>query len=103
MGFKARQKLITRKRECSARVGRSKAVDCGGVMCVRTEGFLRFIGRVFHKRGEELRGNRYANLSLVKQVEGKDADDLRNGFCWEVCYLRACEGGLVRLYAGWCV
>ena len=42
---------------------------------------LRFIGREFHKRGEELRNDRSANLS---QVEGKDTDDLRNGFCWEV-------------------
>ena len=31
MGFKARKKL--RKRECSAKVGRSKADDCGGVVC----------------------------------------------------------------------
>ena len=27
---------------------------------------LRFIGRDFHKRGEELRNDRSANLSLVK-------------------------------------
>ena len=32
---------------------------------------LRFIGREVHKRGEELRNDRSANLSLVKQVEGK--------------------------------
>ena len=32
MGFKARKKLITRKRECSARVGRSRADNCGGVV-----------------------------------------------------------------------
>ena len=38
MGFKARKKLITRKRECSERVGRSTADDCGGVMCVRSKG-----------------------------------------------------------------
>ena len=37
MGFKARKKLITRKRECSARVGRSSADDCGGVVCVRSK------------------------------------------------------------------
>ena len=37
-GFKARKKLITRKRECSARVGRSRAGDCGGVVCVRSKG-----------------------------------------------------------------
>ena len=38
VGFKARKKLIARKRECSARVGRSRAGDCGGVVCVRSEG-----------------------------------------------------------------
>ena len=27
---------------------------------------LRFIGREFHKRGEELRNDRFANLSLVE-------------------------------------
>ena len=36
--FKARKKLITRKRECSAMVGRSRAGDCGGVVCVRSKG-----------------------------------------------------------------
>ena len=34
MGFKVRKKLIAIKRECSARVGRSKAGDDGGVVCV---------------------------------------------------------------------
>ena len=38
VGFKARKKLITRKRECSARVGRGRVGDCGGVVCVRSEG-----------------------------------------------------------------
>ena len=38
MGFKAQKKLITRKRECSARVGRSRADDCDGVVCVRSKG-----------------------------------------------------------------
>ena len=33
MGFKPRKKLITRKRECSAREGRSRASDCSGVVC----------------------------------------------------------------------
>ena len=37
VGFKARKKLIARKRECSARV-RSRDDDCGGVVCVRSEG-----------------------------------------------------------------
>ena len=31
VAFEARKNLITRKRECSARVGRSRADDCG--MC----------------------------------------------------------------------
>ena len=38
VGFKARKKLIVRKRECSARVGRSRAGDCSRVVCVRSEG-----------------------------------------------------------------
>ena len=38
VGFKARKKLITRKIECSARVGRSRADDCRGVVYVRSKG-----------------------------------------------------------------
>ena len=38
VGFKARKKLIARKREFSARLGRSRAGDCGGVVCVRSKG-----------------------------------------------------------------
>ena len=38
VGFKARNKLIARKRECSAREGRSRAGDCSEVVCVRSEG-----------------------------------------------------------------
>ena len=34
--------------------------------CVSGAKNLRFIGREFHKRGEELRGDRSANLSLVE-------------------------------------
>ena len=30
---------------------------------------LRFIGRKFHKRGEEFRNDRSANLSLAETVE----------------------------------
>ena len=33
MGFKPRNKVLTRNRECSARVGRGRADDCGGVVC----------------------------------------------------------------------
>ena len=46
MGFKARKKLITRKRECSARVRRSRAGDCVGVVCVRSKGFSIYWWRV---------------------------------------------------------
>ena len=66
MGFKTREKLIARKRECSARVGRSRAGDCSSVVCVSGAKELRFIGREFHKRGEELRKDRSVNLSLVE-------------------------------------
>ena len=34
--------------------------------CVSEEKDLRFIGREFHKRGEELRNDRSVNLSLVE-------------------------------------
>ena len=54
MGFKARKKMITRKRECSVRVGRRRADDCGE-RCVSGASDLRFIGREFHKRGEDCR------------------------------------------------
>ena len=37
MGFKARKKLIARKKECSARVERSRAGDCGGVVRIRSD------------------------------------------------------------------
>ena len=40
VGSKARKKLMARKRECSARVGRSRAGDCGRAVCVRSEGSL---------------------------------------------------------------
>ena len=36
--------------------------------CVSRAKDLRFIGREFHKRGEELRNDRSANLSLVETV-----------------------------------
>ena len=66
--------------ESFTRMGRSRTDDWGGVVCVRAKD-LRFIGREFHKRGEELRNDRSANLSLV---ETRGRDDLRNEFCWEV-------------------
>ena len=48
---------------------------------------LRFVGTVFHKRGDELQNNRSANLRLVETGGRKDTDDLMNEFCWEVLYL----------------
>ena len=45
---------------------------------------LRFIGREFHKPGEELQSDRSANASLAETGGWKDTDDLRNGFCWDV-------------------
>ena len=68
MDFKARKKLIARKRECSTRVGRSRVGGCSRVVCVRLSGAkdLRFIGRELHKRGEELRNDRSPNFSLVE-------------------------------------
>ena len=42
---------------------------------------VRFIGREFHKWGDELRNERSANLSLM---EGKGTDDQRNEFCRKV-------------------
>ena len=38
VSFKTRKKLITRKRECSARVGRGGADDCGGLVYVWSRG-----------------------------------------------------------------
>ena len=37
--------------------------------CVSGANALKFIGREFHKRGEELRNDRSANLSLVETGE----------------------------------
>ena len=39
--------------------------------CVSGAKDLRFIDREFHKRGEELRNDRLANLSLVER-DGRD-------------------------------
>ena len=56
MGFQTRKKLITRKREGSARVGRSRA-DTVMEWCVSGAKDLRFTGREFHERREELRND----------------------------------------------
>ena len=37
VSFKARKKLITRKRDCSTRVEWGRADDCDGVVCVRSK------------------------------------------------------------------
>ena len=64
MGFKARKKLITRKRALQGCEG--VELMTGGVVRVSGTKDLRFISREFHKRGEELRNDRCANLSLVE-------------------------------------
>ena len=63
VGFMVLKKLITKKRECSAMVGRSGAGDCGGVDVSGAKDLI-FIGGEFHKRGEELRNDRSANWSM---------------------------------------
>ena len=65
MSFKALKKLITRKRECSARV---EGVELMTVAerCVSGAKDLRFIGREFRKPGEDLRNDRLANFSPVE-------------------------------------
>ena len=45
---------------------------------------LRFIDREFHRRGEELRNDQLANLSLMETGGREDTDDLRNEFCCAV-------------------
>ena len=62
---------------------------------------LRFIGREFHKWGDELLNERSANLSLVDTDEGKGTDNQRNEFCRE---FDICEPvTLVRLHEEDCV
>ena len=69
MDFKARKKLIARERECFTRVW--EGVELATVMewCVSGAKDIRFIGREFYKRGEVLRNDRSANLSLVETNE----------------------------------
>ena len=68
--------------------------------CVSGAKDHRFIGREFHKSGDELQNERSAYLSLV---EGKGTHDQRNEFCWGFDIYEACEGTLVWLYGGDCV
>ena len=83
VSFKAQKKLITRKTECSARVEEVELMTMVE-WCVSGAKDLRFIGREFRKRGEELRNDRSTNLSQVETGGRKDTDYLRNEFCWEV-------------------
>ena len=66
MGFKARKKLIARKRESALQGWEEVELETVVELCVSGAKDLRFIGRQFHKRGEELRNDRSANLSLVE-------------------------------------
>ena len=70
MSFKAGKKLIARKRECSERW---EGVELVTVVEWYVSGAKdpRFIGREFHKRREELRNERSANLSL-KETGGRE-------------------------------
>ena len=43
----------------------------------------RILDLLSHKRVEELRNDRSANLSLVETGERKDNDDVRHELCWE--------------------
>ena len=55
MGFKARKKLITRKRESALQGWEGVELMTVVEWCVSEAKDLRFIGREFHKRGEEFR------------------------------------------------
>ena len=66
MGFKARKKLITRKRESALQGWEGVELRTVVEWCVSGAKNLRFIGRDFHKRLEKLRNDRLANLSLVE-------------------------------------
>ena len=51
--------------------------------CVSGAKGLRFVGREFHQREEEVRNDQSANLAWWRQIEWKDTDDPRNEFCWK--------------------
>ena len=65
VGFKARKKLIAERE--SALTG-WKEIELMTVVeqCVSGTKDFRLIGREFHKRGDELRNDRSANLSVVE-------------------------------------
>ena len=52
--------------------------------CLSGANDLIFIGREFHKRGEELRNDRSAKLEPGGNRWKGKTDDLKNEFCWEV-------------------
>ena len=66
MGFKAQMKLITRKRESALQGWEGVELMTVVEWCLSGAKDLRFIGREIHKRGEELRNDRSANLNLVE-------------------------------------
>ena len=66
VGFKARKKLMTRERERAVQGWEGVVLVTVVEWYVSGAKDLRFIGREFHKRGEELRNDRSANLSRVK-------------------------------------
>ena len=61
MDFKARKKLIARKRERALQGWEGVQLVTVVEWCVSGAKDLIFIGREFHKRGEELRNDRSAN------------------------------------------
>ena len=65
MGFKERKKLIARKKE-SLQGWDGVELETVVEWCVSGAKDLRFIGREFHRRGEELRNDRSPNFSLVE-------------------------------------
>ena len=84
VGFKARKKQIAREIESALQGWEGVELMPVVEWCVSGAKDLRFVGREFHKQGEELQNDRWANLSLVETGGREKTDDLRNEFCWEV-------------------
>ena len=74
-----KETVCERDRECLSSVEGVEMIPVE--WCVSGAKDLRFVGTVFHKRGEELLNNRSANLSLVETGGRKDTDDHLNEFC----------------------
>ena len=66
MSFKARKKLITRERESALQWWEGVELMTVVEWCASGAKDLKLIDREFHKRGEELRNDRSANLSLME-------------------------------------